>query len=520
MNVRSFADLEDVLIESHTNNSYDEDLFEIDSSMREQHIKPEGRYDNDQKSPGGFDYADDFCESEEYLCPAIPQDDAVNVDFEEYERSYDSIDVRRCPPDKNSAILQDDAVNVNLEGLERSCDSIDDRKCSPDGNSLFEQSTTCGPSIIHDEDVIHPVADFKLSGADCMKECSTAQQNKQVVDISSAQLEIPKVITICQNPLVGNNIKNKSQFSSVKKASIEDARILDYLRRKNDALSMSGKEKGGIRGLKLEHDKHSPHKMVPKETNSVDARSAAVTRTAGRALHIPTTDHGMSKSTVKKIMSKPVECSVCGIPDYDPDYDCALEMMQNQNQWNPLGPSNKHGKPELFNSHNIGIMPHSQGPRFQFDLSRQKSDFAEDTVCYVRQEVITKPSTDESGRKFDQNVLDLPNFESDKIIESNRIGATTTIGIQNENKRIPPSMPVSVAHRGAADMVMDEIREGKITSNLLRLGVDRDMLSSKCEEIHCSFLSDLLGMFLTKQKRTGSSTLFVDIVHIALLIFI
>lgn len=481
MNVRSFADLEDVLIESHTNNSYDEDLFEVDSSMREQLVKPEERYDNSQKSPGGLDYADDFCESEEYLCPAI---------------------------------LLDDAANVDLENYERSCDSIDDRQSSPRENSMFEQPTKGGPSILHDGDIIHPVADLKLSAANSIKECSTAQQHREVVDINSVQSEIPKAVTISQNPLVGNNFKNKSQFSNIEKVSIEDTQILNYFRRKNDAIAKNGKEKGSIRTSKTGHDRHTPHGVIPKDTNRVDVRSAAVTQTASRALHIPTVDHGMSKSTVKKIMSKPIECSAFGIPDYDPDYDCALEMMRNP--CNPIGASNKHANSRVFDTDDIGIMPQPLAPRFQFEKSREKQDFdfSADVKSDSRREMSTRLSPVVSERPYNQNVLDFQNVEIDRIAENNRVAATTYRRKGIETKEIPPSLSVSAMHRGAANMVMSEIREGKITSNLLRLGIDRDMLSSKCEEIHSSFLSDLLGTFRTEKNRSEKCVLLFSLVII------
>ena len=207
MNVRSFADLEDVLIESHTNNSYDEDLFEVDSSMREQLVKPEERNDNSQKSPGGLDYADDFCESEEYLCPAI---------------------------------LLDDAANVDLENYERSCDSIDDRQCTPPDSNELKQAIDCSPSTFNDDDIACPIVDDKLSAADSTNECTSMQVKPKILDVNSVQLQVPKVVAICQNLLVGNNFRNKSQFSNIKKVSIEDAQILNQMRdRKSTRLNSS-----------------------------------------------------------------------------------------------------------------------------------------------------------------------------------------------------------------------------------------------------------------------------------------
>jgi hypothetical protein len=260
--------------------------------------------------------------------------------------------------------------------------------------------------------------------------------------------------------------------------------------------------------MKRENIIKSLEEMLLIAADRVEVRSSAVSQVASRAIHIPSTDCGMTRRDADRIMAGPTGSRVYGIPDHDPDYDCAFEMEGDNRM--PLKPSSSAssqlGAPRSICTVRTGSLadrpeevPRSNSRYEMLSRLLPDPDLKRDGGrCTLAAESSSEGKTDLAGIKN--------SFRSDlHFLQDEQIGIgkrAASHAPKAERSPLPaaraapqPAAAVPAVHRGAADMVLDDIREGKVTADLLRLGVDRVMLSKRSEEMHCTFLSDLLGEY-------------------------
>lgn len=523
MNIRSFADLDDVVIDSYHNSSYDEDLFEIDSSTREPIHVLDISSNLIQKSP--VDYADDLFESDDNAGVNALSGDA---DLHEGERSYDYSMDKSDDSDDNTMLdtatehgvaaptgsfadaiqFLESSASFDLP-TSRDREHLDNAQCVPHVEVRSSQASESPMNEVRTSQLSESSADVvRTSQASVSPEDVTRSNQPSASPISEGiTTQASKVVFISQNLFVGQSHENKNQFSTVKKISGKDEQIMNQL------IAQSRKSSSSLNApsdMKRENIIKSLEEMLLIAADRVEVRSAAVSQVAGRAIHIPSTDCGMTKRDAGRIMAGPTGSRVYGIPDYDPDYDCAFEMEEGNKM--PLQASSSASsaaplgtrylrtgplaaRPEELQRSNsryntLSRLLHSPNP----DRDRDRDgDGGEGTV---EAESSSEGKTDLASMKKSFG-SDLHHIQAKPVGKRAATQAPSAeIGpLLAARAALRPAAAAPVVYRGAADMVLDDIREGKVTADLLRLGVDRDMLSKRSEEMHCTFLSDLLGVY-------------------------
>lgn len=461
MNVRTFASLDEILI---TSQSYDEDLFEAETSTRENPPRFDLYTSPIPKSPSAPDYANDLFESDDHL-PAIQMNHS-NIEGLAFDK-----------PETDSFI---DEVTINPVDAEwsRSFGAT-----STGGTMLTNESL--GLSV----DSINLVAQIRQS-----PESSPSSEYVPVLRRAAFSNSNP-VVVINNNSAVGLNF-GQSQFSCIKKVSEKDFEILEKLKRRTKQVTDNNAHRQrNVTGDACKRN-GSLGDLVPTVVNQIEGRSKAVRLVASRAIHVANADYGIDKKTADRVMCSSDRFRVYGIPDYDPDYDCACEMKE-QNVTPAL--------PSEFLPQLSGKFCLSQDEGQNKGLLRESKTLP----TYIpSNEVLSRSADKQAVRRFHYESTHSP---KDDAVEAEMF---VTVGMpvypseclsEGEDSRsatyVKPSTATqhaaalkrTVAYRGAADMVLDDLREGKVTASLLRVGVDRDMLRSKSEDIHSSFLADLLG---------------------------
>lgn len=459
MNGRSFASLDEILISSQ---SYDEDLFEVDTSTRG---NPQ-RFDIDinpiPKSPSAPDYSNDLFESDDHL-PAFKSDDCDAQEESFHEQATDSF-------------IQEENINQAEEddGWSRPFEvtSTSTGRLRPSNESL-------GLSV----DSVNLIAQIDQSPI-----LSPHPKYSPISRKSEFNQSIPLVV-INHNSAVGLNLV-KSQFSCVKTVSEKDFEILEQLKRRTKQTNAPRQSNDTQYVRRMDGSLCHP---LPAAVNQIEGRSRAVSLVASRAIHVANADYGIDRKTADRVMCNADRLRVYGIPDYDPDYDCACEMKEQN-----VTPSLPR---ELLQQRSgKGFLSQDRGQESKgisrASSARSKYSSSNEVLSRSLNNITPKRTYDDSARSADEKAIKeeedaiegMP-FYQPEYSGKDSVGASS---IRSDTA----AMRRPVAYRGAADMVLDDIKEGKVTTNLLRIGVDRDMLKSKSEEIHSSFLADLLGEWL------------------------
>ena len=461
MNVRSFVSLDEILISSE---SYDEDLFEAETSTRENPPRFDLYVSPIPKSPSAPDYANDLFESDDHL-PAIQMNHS-NIEGLAFDK-----------PETDSFI---DEVTINPVDAERSR--------SFEATSIGEMRLT-SESLGLSVDSVNLVAQIRQSPV------SLPSSEYVPVLRRAAFSNSNPVVVINNNSTVGLNL-GQSQFSCIKKVSGKDLEILEKLKRRTKQVTdNNAPRQRNVAGDACKRNE-SPSDLLPTVVNQIEGRSKAVSLVASRAIHVANADYGIDRKTADRVMCSSDRFRVYGIPDYDPDYDCACEMKE-QNV-TPTLPSE--------------LLPQRSGNFcLRQDVCQNKGLLRESNTLptYIpSNEVQSRSASEEATRSIHYESTQSPR---DDAVEAEMF-ATAGMPVypsqclsRGEDSRsasyVKPSTATqhaaalkrTVAYRGAADMVLDDLREGKVTASLLRVGVDRDMLKSKSEDIHSLFLADLLG---------------------------
>lgn len=454
MNVRSYASLDEILIFSQ---SYDEDLFEVETSTREN----TQRFDIDinpiPKSPSAPDYANDLFESDDHL-PALK-----SVDRDAEEDSFHE--------QATNSIIEEENIN----------------QADGEWGRPFEvTSTSTGRLRPSSESLGFSVDSVNLIAQIDQSPMLLPHPKYSPISRKSEFNQSDPIVVINHNSAVGLNLV-KNQFSCVKKVCEKDFEILEKLKRRTKQMNASRQRNDTQYVRRMDGSLCDP---LPAAVNQIEERSKAVSLVASRAIHVANADYGIDRKTSDRVMCNADRLRVYGIPDYDPDYDCACEM-KDQN----VTPSllrelllQQSGKAYLSEGRD-------QESKGLSRASSTRSNYSPSNEVLSRSpnNEIPKRIYDDSAHSAEEKALQaakcaiegMPFYQSE-YSGKDSIGASLV-------RSNTAAMRRPVAYRGAAGMVLDDIREGKVTSNLLRIGVDRDVLKSKSEDIHSSFLADLLG---------------------------
>jgi hypothetical protein len=473
MNVRSFASLDEILISSQ---SYDEDLFEVDTSTRE---NPQ-RFDIDinpiPKSPLAPDYTNDLFESDDHLL-ALKSDDCDAEDDSFYEQATNSF-------------IEEENINQAVEDDE--C-SRPFEVTSTSAGRLRPSSETLGFSV----DSVNLVAQIDQSPILSPHPKYSTKLRKSEFNQSN------HVVVINHNSAVGLNLV-KNQFSRVKKVSEKDFEMLVQLKRRSKQTNAPRQRNDAQYVRRMDGSLCHP---LPVAVSQIEERSKAVSLVASRAIHVANADYGIDKKTADRVMCNADRLRVYGIPDYDPDYDCACEM-KDQN----VTPSLPR-ELLLQRSENVYLsQDRDQESKGLSRASSARSNYSPSNEVLSRSlnSEIPKRTYDDSAHSAEEKAIKAAKCATEGMpFYQSEYSGKDSVGVSSIRSNTA-AIRRPVAYRGAADMVLDDIREGRVTSNLLRIGVDRDMLKSKSEEIHSSFLADLLGEglqhhFMNPNKVSTSS---------------
>lgn len=484
MNLRSFADLDDIIIdnnqshikdESFFNSSYDEDVFESDSPAKEQlQSSPKfsgGRNNYDETSVAAPDYAGDYFEADE------DHGTESYMDYAENESSgitYPDL-VDNASPGQFSPLEDIDSSTQILEVKEEN--SVPDP--SRQENLRLDasiRSIKSGQGFESD----------KNAAANPQKPPTAREvlSNKSRADVKFIR-QASNVPIVRRDLIPGKYLGNRILFSSIRQVSEDDAFMLNQ-RRKQEA--EREKKAVSISSNKSQRQDivQSLEEMLILAAAKMDMRSAAVDQTSCRAMRAPSIKYGgMDHDKVQRIMSCPEKNDVFGIPDYDPDYDIALEMKEEYliSYPIPLGcyrdtDIEEEGKKQFQNNSD----------------EREDQKQGKTNLKFFCAGIISPPIPQTASLKSRvSNVVcnDAPQRVSNIGEKFSNVVHYNPQDMPNSNISLSDKSPV--AYNGPIENLLTQIREGKVNSDLLRLGVDRSMLASKAEDIHCVFLSDLLG---------------------------
>ena len=461
MNVRSFASLNEILISSQ---SYDEDLFEAETSTRDNPPRFDLYISPIPKSPSAPDYANDLFDSDDHL-PAIQMNHS-NIDGLAFDK-----------PETDSFI---DEETINPVDAERSM--------SFEATSTGERRLT-SESLGLSVDSINLVAQIRQSPVSLPSSEYVPVLRRPAFSNSNP------VVVINNNSTVRLNLR-QSQFSCIKKVSEKDFEILEKLKRRTKQVTdNNAPRQRNVTGDAFKRN-GSLGDLTPTVINQIEGRSKAVSLVASRAIHVANADYGIDTKTADRVMCSSDRFRVYGIPDYDPDYDCACEM-KDQNVTPTL--------PREFLPQRSGNFCLSQDESQNNKGLLRKSNTLPNYTS--SNEVLSRSANKEAVRRFHDDSTYFPKddaVEAEMFVTAGPVYPSEYLNRGGDSRSasyVEPSTATQhaaalkspVAYRGAAGMVLDDIREGKVTTSLLRLGVEKDKLKSKSEDIHSSFLADLLG---------------------------
>ena len=472
MNLRSFADLDDIIIdnnlshdkdETFLNSSYDEDVFESDSPAKEQLQSSPIDYGDRTNYDGTFqaapDYAGDYFEADE--------DHTAELYMDYAGKESSGI----ASPDLNDTTSAKQILPVG--------DIYSSTQVSVPGPSRQE--------ILRLDATVHSEFDSQQNAAISLKASPTAPE--VLLCKSGADVKFIKhasnVPIVRRDLIPGKYLGNRILFSSVRQLSEDDTFMLNQRRkqkaeREKKAVSIS------ISESHRQDIVESLEEMLLVAAAKMDKRNASVNQAACRATRAPTIKYGgMNQDQVHRIMSCPESNDVFGIPDYDPDYDIALEMKEEHLFSYPI---------PLGTYRDIAIEEEGQKqiPNYSDEGKDQKPGKINLKSFCAGIISPTKPQAAALKGRVPKKVF------SDTPQRVSNIGERFSNIVKCNSLDMPvPNMPKSdrspAAYDGPIENLLTQIREGKVSSDLLRLGVDRSMLATKAEDIHCVFLSDLLG---------------------------
>ena len=493
MSVRSFADLDDIIIDNDQssrnddgilNSSYDEDVFENDSPLQE-HFQSEqqkfgGQLSCDEISLAAPDYAGDCFETDEDHVDESYRDDADD----EESRSLNASDADDASCDRISSTNYGGILTTVPEDTEKVA-AVRHSVQHDNGNEVTMQG----------DDNVHKPVRTEVAAADSRHPLtdSICVSNGSSVGAKFTK-QVPNMPIIRQDQIAGKYLGNKISFSSIRKVSEDDAFILKQRKKQeveSEEMVISSRSNDDQRQGIVQ----SLEEMLIVAAEKMDMRRAAVDHVACRATRVPSTHYGgIAQDQVRRIMFCPERNDVFGIPDYDPDYDCALEMKEGHLIPRPY--PNPYPLPmgccrDIDDE--IEEQEHEEIPLNRYEKEEKKTEktnlklFCEEVVCQPESRIVNH------GRISNMFTSMISNPKKKSDLGDMVSGSVLSDVLDRTVSGSAVSNGIPIVCSGTAESVLLAIREGKVNSDLLRLGTDRSMLAIKAEDLHSAFLSDLLG---------------------------
>ena len=202
-----------------------------------------------------------------------------------------------------------------------------------------------------------------------------------------------------------------------------------------------------------------------------------------------------------------------GIPDYDPDYDVAVEMAQRR----LIQPS----------YHTTLSQPHgnSRGGTNLTTIATSSSSSSSSSSSGNH----NVPSSSSSNlvvggvTVIKNNNYDNHHNDSEEFVRTTLAQQERRQRREKESSSFPPHSTASftgttVDAREMAQKLIDDINDQKVSSELLRLGINRPQLQDQSEVIYSTFLSDI--MELCKTRAASSSSIEEIAMHRALATYV
>jgi hypothetical protein len=298
-------------------------------------------------------------------------------------------------------------------------------------------------AVLIDIDV--PSVDDRRNYSELQGERKVVTQNSFVNQSSESNVVKPTVIT-SRSEYMGN----KSQFSHVRKVSGDDGAFILNQQKKNIDNRVSVNGTNGSKEEKI----HSLQEMIEIAAERISTKNKAISSVASRAIPVPAIQLGISNGQNRDLF---------GIPYYNPDYDSALEMME---------------KKIIHNTSPIHEGYDSNHARSSSYRSNEKMDMTDKPI-------IRRNSNNNQYFSNNQNLN--RNSDSKNLSKNSESYGLTALPLGSSFARD------AYNEKGIVTSLLEEINNEKENLQLLRLGVDRNMLCDKSEEIYSSFLSDLIG---------------------------
>lgn len=405
---------------------------------------------DDYYQNSGYEYDEDVFEQEE-----SPTKDQLKAPGK-LKSNFNDIDSGGGTNDQDYTLDQEEQQTAFIE-FEDVVDLKDNTDPDEDQNGKTESN---GPVKLLDveekkcADLIEldvPSVSYRRDYSELQRERKVVAQNFIVNQSSESKLK-PTVIT-SRNEYLGN----KSQFSHVRKVSGDDGAFILNQQKKNidNRVSDSGTDNS------KEEKIRSLQEMIEIAAERISTKNKAISSVASRAIAVPAIQLGISNGQNRDLF---------GIPYYNPDYNSALEMIQKKILHNT-------------SSFHKGYDPnHARSSSYR---SNEKMDMTDKPI-------LRRNSDDNQYFGDNLNInrkIDSKNFPKNR--ESN--GLTP---LPHGNTFAPDRQTLTRdVHKeeGTMTSLLEEINNEKENLQLLRLGVDRNMLCDKSEEIYSSFLSDLIG---------------------------
>ena len=185
-----------------------------------------------------------------------------------------------------------------------------------------------------------------------------------------------------------------------------------------------------------------------------------------------------------------------GIPDYDPDYDVAVEMAQRRLIQPPYHhrsiPKGSHGGQNFAHTTTNSSSSHPNVP---------SSSNLIGAVTVIR-------NNNNDSEEFVRTTL------AQEERRQRREKETSSVALRNTASFTGSTLDA----REMAEKLIDDINDQKVSSELLRLGINRPQLQDQSEAIYSTFLSDI--MELCKTRASSSSSIEEIAMHRALATYV
>jgi hypothetical protein len=246
--------------------------------------------------------------------------------------------------------------------------------------------------------------------------------------------------------------------------------------------------------------------MVTTAVAETQAKEAAAATVRRRAVPVRQLRHGISNEAIIKLDTRG---NVLTIPEYDPDYPTALDMLEEQRMGRSI-PDDNSSSPERLNRPQTKMEGPSgltdgntiPGKKETIAPRAKKQPLWEQQYTSSANAFASRDSSQMGPRAVSSDDTESENMSP----VSNSYGGTPTVKQTTRTHRILDEDPIPI---------YEQLEDEYDARALLRLGVDRAHLSTMAEDIHSRFLTDLIA---NCRKASSTATSIEELAMHALLL--